>query len=97
MKEYRLLSWPELPSAFDRTGHRRMLSDMSHRYMSLAQLTSISGLRRPEVQQFLDMLDARSLLTDRDLTAPDSLIMETLRPLGGWLRRTFGGSADRPL
>jgi hypothetical protein len=97
MKEYRLIAWTDLPTAFDRTGHRRMLSDMSHRYMSVAQLMRVSGLRKPEVLQFVELLDARGLLSDRDLTAPDSRIMETLRPLGGWLRRTLGASTGGTL
>jgi hypothetical protein len=34
MKEYRLLAWPELSKEFQRTAHRRVLSDLSLRFMT---------------------------------------------------------------
>jgi len=46
MKEYRLVAWPQLRAPFDRIAHRRMLSDMSHRHMTVAQLIECSGMRR---------------------------------------------------
>ena len=88
MKEYRLAAWPQLRAPFDRIAHRRMVSDMSHRHMSLAQLTACSGVRRQEVRAFLDMLEARGLIAERDAAAPDSLF-GSLRPFGGWLRRAL--------
>lgn len=93
MKEYRLLAWAELPAPYHHMAYRRMLTDLSHRYMSIAQLAACSGLRRTEVRQFLDMLDSRDLLVDRDLFAPDS-VFGTLRPLGGWIRKALNASAD---
>jgi hypothetical protein len=88
MKEYRLVAWPQLRAPFDRIAYRRMLSDMSHRHMTLAQLGECSGLRRQEVRAFLAMLDARSLLTDRE-APPDDSLFGSLRPLGGWIRRAI--------
>lgn len=66
MKEYRLASWPELGGAYDRTAFRRMLSDMSQRHMSLTELKALSGLRKQDVQRFVEMLDRRGLLEKRD-------------------------------
>lgn len=88
MKEYRLVSWPQLRAPFDRMAYRRMLTDMSHRHMTLAQLSECSGIRRHEVRAFLEMLDAKTLLTDREAPADDSLF-GSLRPLGGWIRRAI--------
>ena len=65
-----------------------MLSDMSLRYVSVAQLVETSGLRRGEVRQFLAMLSEAGLLRVHEGLEPDSLF-GSLRPLGGWLRRTF--------
>jgi len=65
-----------------------MLSDMSHRHVSVAQLVETSGLRRSEVRQFLDKLGTEQLLSEREAAEPDSLF-GSLRPLGGWLRRAF--------
>lgn len=86
MKEYRLRSWPELAAPFTGTAYRRMLSDMSHRYMSMAQLMTSGGVRRQEVRQFLDSLHSRGLLTERELFVSDTLL-DSVRPLGDWIRR----------
>lgn len=95
MKQYRLAAWPQLRAPFDKIAYRRMLSDMSHRYMSLSQLSECSGLRRYEVRVFLDMLDSRGLITDRDASSPDSLF-GSLRPLGGWLKRALASAPAAP-
>ena len=65
-----------------------MLSDMSHRHVTLTQLAESSGIRRQEVRVFIEMLDAQGLIAEREAATPDSLF-GSLRPLGGWLRRTF--------
>jgi len=54
MKEYRLLAWPELPSEFQRTAHRRVLSDLSARYMTSAQLIEVSGLKKGDHLYLVD-------------------------------------------
>lgn len=94
MKEYRLAAWPQLRAPFDRIAHRRMLSDMSHRHMTIAQLVSCSGIRRHEVRSFVEMLAAKGLIAERDARISESLF-GSLRPLGGWLRRTLASPIDR--
>jgi hypothetical protein len=93
MKEYRLLAWPELPAEYRRTAHRRVLSEMSQRFVSVAKLVEISGLKKAELRAFIEMLDDRDVVTDRDTAAPDSFL-DSLRPLG-WLRRAIGPNHDR--
>ena len=93
MKEYRLAAWPDLGSTYHRTAYRRMLSDMSHRHVSLPQLAATSGLGRHEVRQFIEMLDAHGLISQREGAEPDSLF-GSLRPLGGWLRRALATAQD---
>jgi len=93
MKTYRLAAWPQLRPPFDKIAYRRMLSDMSHRHVSVAQLVDTSGLRRSEVRQFLEMLGAEHLLSEREGVAPDSLF-GSLRPLGGWLRRALAPAPE---
>jgi hypothetical protein len=90
MKEYKLAAWPDLPAPYHRTVYRRMLSDMSHRYMSIPQLVLSSGATRIEVRTFLQMLGERELLRERE-GEPDS-IFDSLRPIGDWFRRTITGS-----
>ncbi|KQW36261.1 hypothetical protein ASC76_16320 [Rhizobacter sp. Root404] len=95
MKEYRLVAWPQLRPPFDRIAYRRMLSDMSHRHMTLAQLAECSGIRRHEVRAFLEMLEGRDLIATREALVPDSLF-GSLRPLGGWLRRALAATQPPP-
>ena len=92
MKEYRLLAWAELPAPYHRMAYRRMLSDLSHRYMTAAQLMTASGLKRQEVRDFLDMLEQRDLLLERERFGHDS-VFDSLRPLGGWLRKALNAPA----
>ena len=94
MKEFRLVGWPQLRPPFDKIAYRRMLSDMSHRHMTLAQLVECSGVRRHEVRQFVEMLDARGLIAEREAEPPVSLF-GSLRPFGGWLRRAFTTDATQ--
>jgi hypothetical protein len=90
MKEYRLAAWPELHGAHARTAYRRMASDMSQRHMTVWQLVAASGLRRLEVQNFLDLLGQRGLLIERARTRAG--LAEQLAPLACWLRRSWGAS-----
>jgi hypothetical protein len=89
MKQYKLAAWPELPPTYHRTVYRRMLSDMSHRYMSLSALVLSSGATKIEVRQFLQSLDELGVLVDRE-SESDSFYDTTLRPVGDWLRTVFG-------
>ena len=91
MKEYRLATWLELRAPFDRIAHRRMLTDMSHRHMTLQQLVRCSGARRNEVRAFLAMLELRGLVTLREAEVAKSMF-GALRPLAGWLRRALGST-----
>ncbi|MFT3955190.1 MAG: hypothetical protein QM722_12600 [Piscinibacter sp.] len=87
MKEYRLSAWPELSASYERTAYRRMLSDMSQRYVTLAQLRMRSGLARHEVVEFISLLADRGLVLERDAVRLPLPI--SLAPLGHWLRRTL--------
>lgn len=95
MKEYRLVAWPQLRPPFDRIAYRRMLSDMSHRHLTLAQLANGSGLRRQDVRAFIEMLAARESIVQRDVPVADT-VLGSLGPLGGWLRRALAAqTGDR--
>jgi hypothetical protein len=59
--------------------------------MTLAQLIECSGIRRHEVRSFLEMLESRELITEREAPVPDSLF-GSLRPFGGWLRRALAST-----
>ncbi len=94
MKEYRLTAWSEPHAPFSGTAYRRMLSDMSHRYMSVSQLVSSSGIRHHAIEQFLDSLQSRGVLLERELFLPDETMPSSSGSLGGWLRRKLNLSSS---
>jgi hypothetical protein len=84
MKEYKLLSWPDLPAEFRRMGFRRLLSEMSQRHVSEAALLRRDGVKPSEVRALLLFLADLGLLDVRVADAQGS----RWRPaLAGWLRR----------
>lgn len=87
MKEFKLTAWPDLPAPYQRIAYRRMLSDMSHRFVTAQQLCDSSGASKLEVRVFLQMLQERGLIRERDHEDANGV----LGPLGGWLRRTLTG------
>jgi hypothetical protein len=89
MKQYKLTAWPELPAPYHRIAYRRMLSDMSHRYVTVQQLCDSSGATKLEVRVFIQMLTDRGLLREREHEDDTGL----LGPLGGWLRRALQGES----
>lgn len=96
MKQYKLAAWPDLPASFHRTAYRRMLHRMSQRHVSVQQLMHESGLARAAVMQFLDTLEERKLLDQREEvqdSQPGSLFGQ-LRPLE-WLKRALVGAEGR--
>ena len=93
MKEYKLAAWPELTAPYHRTVYRRMLSDRSHRYMSVTALVLSSGGSKTDVRLFLQMLDEKGLLLEQE--GEQDSFLDSLRPVGDWFRRTIFG-ADLP-
>jgi hypothetical protein len=92
MKEFRLSGWPDLSPPYQRVGYRRILSDMSLRHVTVEQLADSSGMRRQEVREFIDMLDARGLIAERNRSSAPASLFGSLRPLGGWLRRALAAT-----
>jgi hypothetical protein len=87
-KEFKLSGWPEqLPAAYRHTSYRRMLNDLSSRYVSLPQLANSSGASRGEVRDLLRELAGRGVLQER--LAPPA------PPLGDALRRWFSALLSR--
>lgn len=84
MKEYKLLSWPDLPAEFRRTGFRRLLSDLSQRHISEASLLKRDGVKPAEVRALLQFLASRNVLEVR----PAAPATGRWRPdFAGWFRR----------
>ena len=85
MKHFKLTAWPELQAPYHRTAYRRMLCDMSHRFVSLQHLVSVSGLAKFEVRRFIEMLDEKGLISERSIQRDADSLFDSLRPLGTWI------------
>jgi hypothetical protein len=85
MKHFKLTAWPELQAPYHRTPYRRMLCDMSHRFVSLQHLVSVSGLPKFEVRRFIEMLDEKGLISEREQQREGDSIFDNLRPIGTWI------------
>ena len=81
MRHYKLSAWPELPAAYRRTAYRRLLHEMSQRYVSLGQLSQASGLPRAAVIEFLADLRRRELLIERGEDEPPHSLFCALQAL----------------
>ena len=87
MKEYKLLSWPDLPAEFRRTGFRRLLSELSQRHISEATLLKRDGIKPAEVRSLLQFLAKLDLLDVREAVPAHSKWRPSLSGFSGWLRR----------
>lgn len=96
MKQYKLAAWPDLPASFHRTAYRRMLHRMSQRHVTVQQLMHESGLARAAVLQFLDSLQERELLDEREhpIDSVRTSLFGQIRPFA-WIKRAFVGAESR--
>jgi hypothetical protein len=85
MKQYRLVAWPDLDASHERMAYRRVLSELSQRSATLADLSARSGLARHDVADFVTTLMARGCVVERDAVRPRAFFT-TWRPVV-WLRR----------
>ena len=93
MKEYRLLAWPEHSAEFQRTAYRRVLSEMSLRYMSVAQ-----ARRRQRAEEAAGprlRRDARRQGAHRRARHHRAGSSLDSVSAWGWLRRAINVSSDR--
>jgi hypothetical protein len=80
MKHFKLSGWPDVPPAYRRTAYRRVMHEMSQRFMTLAQLGQASGLSTAQVNVFLGVLAEHGVLVERGEAEPESLfgMLQTL-------------------
>jgi hypothetical protein len=84
MKEYRLLSWPDLPVEFRRTGYRRLLSELSQRHVRETTLRR-HGVKPADVRALLRFLASREVLDVREAALSSGWRQALVLP--SWLRR----------
>jgi hypothetical protein len=75
MKQYKLTGWPELSPRFQTTAMRRVVSEMSQRFVSPRDLARSSGASTREVEELIARLSKADMLMVRD--APHRLRTQT--------------------
>ena len=70
MKQYKLTAWPELPARFQKTTMRRVVSELSQRFVSVRDLARSSGASARDVEELVATLDKGGMLMTR--TAPQT-------------------------
>jgi len=66
MKQYKLTAWPELPTRFQKTPLRRVVSELTQRFASARDLARSSGAPVREVSELISHLNQAGLLMSRD-------------------------------
>ena len=78
MKQYKLTAWPDLPPRLQKTTCRRVVSELSQRFVSVRDLARSSGASGREVEELIGWLQSQGLLMMRD--APQAVKANG----GGW-------------
>jgi hypothetical protein len=71
MKQYKLTAWPDLSPRFQKTTMRRVVSELSQRFVSTRDLARSSGATTRDVEELIAKLDKDGMLMTRD--APQSV------------------------
>ena len=65
MKQYKLTAWPDLSPRFQKTTMRRVVSELSQRFVSVRDLTRSSGATSRDVEELLSTLEKAGMLMTR--------------------------------
>ena len=65
MKQYKLTAWPDLSPRFQKTTMRRVVSELSQRFVSVRDLARSSGATARDVQELLSTLEKDGMLMTR--------------------------------
>jgi tRNA G26 N,N-dimethylase Trm1 len=71
MKQYKLTAWPELPPRFQKTTMRRVVSELSQRFVSTRDLARSCGAGTRDIEELVAQLQKDGMLMTR--TAPQSV------------------------
>ena len=65
MTQYKLTAWPELPPRFQKTTMRRVVSELSQRFVSVRDLARSSGASARDVEDLISTLEKDGMLMAR--------------------------------
>jgi hypothetical protein len=77
MKQYKLTAWPDLPPRYRNTAMRRVVSELTQRFVTPRDLARKSGASTREIEELLSKLTKDGVVMSRE--AP-----RTLRPQTSW-------------
>jgi hypothetical protein len=66
MKQYKLTAWPDLAPRFQKTTMRRVVSELSQRFVSTRDLARSSGATSRDVEELIAKLDKDGMLMTRE-------------------------------
>jgi hypothetical protein len=75
MKQYKLTAWPDLPPRYRSTAMRRVVSELTQRFVTARDLSRKSGASTREVEDLLSTLTKNGVLMSRE--APRTLPRQT--------------------
>lgn len=65
MKQYKLTAWPDLTPRFQSTAMRRVVSELSQRFVSVRDLARSSGAAGRDIEELVAKLDKDGMLMTR--------------------------------
>ena len=65
MKQYKLTAWPDLSPRFQKTTMRRVVSELSQRFVSVRDLARSSGAPAREIEELVSKLEKDGMLMTR--------------------------------
>ena len=65
MKQYKLTAWPDLTPRFQNTAMRRVVSELSQRFVSIRDLSRSSGASGRDIEELISKLDKDGMLMSR--------------------------------
>jgi len=65
MKQYKLTAWPDLPPRFQKTTMRRVVSELSQRFVSVRDLARSSGASSRDIEELIGALEKDGMLMTR--------------------------------
>ena len=65
MKQYKLTAWPDLTPRFQSTAMRRVVSELSQRFVSVRDLARSSGAAGRDIEELISKLEKDGMLMTR--------------------------------
>jgi len=65
MKQYKLTAWPDLTPRFHTTAMRRVVSELSQRFVSVRDLSRSSGASARDIEELISKLEQDGMLMSR--------------------------------